>query len=112
MGYGRDDAAVRHLLGTTEALMRRGVRAMRMYGSACVSIAAIACGRGSCYYESGPHAWDICAGAVLVREAGGIVCGMAGEPLDLCSRSYLAAANAEIAAAVQECIAHPLPFKK
>lgn len=111
MGYGRTEASIAHLLGTTEALMRKGIRAVRMCGSACISIAAIASGRGSCYYECGPHSWDICAGAVLVREAGGVVTGMAGEPLDLCSRSYLAASNEAIAAAVVACIAHPLPIK-
>ena len=33
----------------------------------------VACGRLSCYYECGPHPWDICATAIIVREAGGIV---------------------------------------
>ena len=30
------------------------------------------------YFETGLHAWDLAAGAIIVREAGGIVSGLDG----------------------------------
>lgn len=101
---------MQHLLGSTEALLRRGLRGLRMCGSACMSLTSVARGHSSCYFECGPHAWDLCAGAVLVREAGGVVMDMRGQPLDLCSRNYLAAANTAVAQEVLACIALPLPM--
>ena len=92
------------------AVMNEGVRGLRMYGSACLALVSVACGLTSCYYESGPHAWDICAGAIIVREAGGVVMDMRGGPLDLCSRCYLAAGNEKIATEVLKHIAHPIPI--
>lgn len=109
VGYGRDEIFIRHSLGTMENAMRRQVRSFRMYGSACLAMASVARGLTSCYYESGPHAWDVCAGAVIVREAGGVVMDMSGGELDLCSRCYLAAANPLIAKEVLDCIVHPIP---
>jgi myo-inositol-1(or 4)-monophosphatase len=46
---------------------------IRRPGSAATDIAYVACGRLDGYYECGIHAWDVAAGALLVREAGGIV---------------------------------------
>lgn len=46
---------------------------MRRFGSAATDIAYVACGRFDAYYERGIHAWDVAAGALLVREAGGVV---------------------------------------
>lgn len=36
-------------------------------------MANIACGRLDVLYERGPHAWDMAAGVLLVRQAGGVV---------------------------------------
>lgn len=33
----------------------------------------VALGAGDCYFEIGIHSWDMAAGAVIVREAGGVV---------------------------------------
>lgn len=43
-----------------------------------------------CYYEIGPHIWDIAAGELLVREAGGVTMDLAGGPVDILSRRILA----------------------
>lgn len=110
LGYGRDAVAVKHTLGTIEAIMTRGIRGFRMSGSACTAIAAVASGRVNVYYESGPHAWDVCAGAVIVREAGGVVLDITGKPLDLCSHAYIFASSPALAAQVGKCVVYPLPF--
>ncbi len=110
LGYGRDDIAITHMLGTMDRVMRRGLRAMRFCGSACISLTTVACGLSSAYYESGPHAWDVCAGAIIVKEAGGVVLDMTGAPLDLCSRCYLAASSQKLADEIIACVVHPMPY--
>jgi myo-inositol-1(or 4)-monophosphatase len=54
------------------------VRDIRRGGSAALDLAFVASGRLDAYYETGLNAWDMCAGIVLVREAGGIVTDRAG----------------------------------
>lgn len=51
---------------------------LRRLGSAATDIAYVACGRFDAYYEGGIHAWDVAAGAILVREAGGAVTDFSG----------------------------------
>jgi myo-inositol-1(or 4)-monophosphatase len=47
--------------------------ALRRTGSTALSLAYVAAGRFDGYYAFDNHAWDVAAGAVLVREAGGLV---------------------------------------
>ena len=51
---------------------------MRRYGSAALDLAYVAAGRYDGYWENGLNPWDIAAGIVLVREAGGFVTDLAG----------------------------------
>ena len=46
---------------------------IRRAGSAALDLAYVAAGRLDGYWESGLQSWDIAAGALIVREAGGIV---------------------------------------
>ena len=54
------------------------VRDIRRGGSCCVDLCALAAGRVDAYYERGVQEWDIAAGSLIVREAGGRVAGLAG----------------------------------
>ena len=51
---------------------------VRRSGSAALDLAYVASGRYDGYYERGVQAWDIAAGELLVREAGGIVTDFKG----------------------------------
>ncbi len=51
---------------------------VRRTGSAALDLAYVACGRADAYFEAGVKAWDIAAGVLLVREAGGRVCDYKG----------------------------------
>jgi myo-inositol-1(or 4)-monophosphatase len=51
---------------------------IRRTGSAALDLAYVACGRADAYFEAGVKAWDIAAGVLLVREAGGRVCDFRG----------------------------------
>lgn len=46
---------------------------IRRMGSAAIDLAYVACGRFEAYYEFNLNSWDMAAGVLLVREAGGIV---------------------------------------
>jgi myo-inositol-1(or 4)-monophosphatase len=47
------------------------VAGIRRFGSAALDLAWVAAGRYEGYWESGIHPWDITAGMLIVREAGG-----------------------------------------
>ena len=64
-------------LETFEAVAR-AARGVRRHGSAAVDLAWVACGRFDGFFEAGLSPWDMAAGAILVREAGGRVNGLAG----------------------------------
>ena len=51
---------------------------VRRYGSAALDLAWVAAGRYDGFWENGLNAWDIAAGIVLVREAGGFVSDLDG----------------------------------
>lgn len=50
----------------------------RRAGTASLDLAWVAAGRLDAYYEIGLHPWDVAAGALLVREAGGVVLDFEG----------------------------------
>jgi len=59
------------------------VRDIRRAGSAALDLAWLAAGRLDAYYERGLNPWDWAAGTLLVREAGGAVEELRGEPFGL-----------------------------
>lgn len=63
---------------------------VRRSGSAALDLTAVACGRLDGYWERGISPWDMTAGIVLVREAGGTVTAYDGSPLKIESGRILA----------------------
>src|SRR5207237_7852262 len=66
---------------------------VRRTGSAAIDLAYVACGRLDIFWEFGLKPWDMAAGTLLVREAGGVVSDMAGAPHGLNSSENLLADN-------------------
>jgi myo-inositol-1(or 4)-monophosphatase len=58
------------------AKIRDRVGGVRRFGSAALDLAWVACGRFDGFWERGLKPWDVAAGNVLVREAGGVVTGL------------------------------------
>lgn len=56
----------------------RDAEDIRRTGSAALDLAYVACGRADAYFEAGVMPWDIAAGVLLVREAGGRVSDFKG----------------------------------
>lgn len=54
------------------------VAGVRRFGSAALDLAYVAAGRFEGYWEKPVSPWDIAAGIVLIREAGGYVCDFKG----------------------------------
>jgi myo-inositol-1(or 4)-monophosphatase len=66
----------RYLEGFTEIFAR--VSDIRRGGSAALDLAYVACGRCDGFWELGLSPWDIAAGHLLVREAGGQISDFSG----------------------------------
>jgi len=65
---------------------------IRRAGAAALDLAYVAAGRLDGFYEVGLAPWDVAAGALLVREAGGFVADFAGKDQFLEGGSIVAAA--------------------
>lgn len=76
-------------LGELEAVMPL-VSGIRRAGSAALDLAYVACGRLDGYWEFGLSPWDMAAGVLLVREAGGVTSDMYGKAVDLRGPTVLA----------------------
>lgn len=62
---------------TVSHFMRHS-RGLRRLGSAATDLAYVACGRFDGFYEYGLNAWDVAAGDIIIREAGGKLCDFHG----------------------------------
>jgi myo-inositol-1(or 4)-monophosphatase len=75
-------------------LMMAEVAGIRRTGSAALDLAFVAGGRFDAYWERNLKPWDLAAGIVILREAGGIVTDLAGGDKMLDSGDVLAANSA------------------
>lgn len=67
----RDFSFADQYMPTLHAAITR-TRGIRRLGAAALDLAWVACGRFDAYWEMGLAPWDVAAGTVIVREAGGI----------------------------------------
>jgi myo-inositol-1(or 4)-monophosphatase len=63
---------------------------IRRAGSAAIDLAHVACGRVDAFWELRLAPWDVAAGLLLVREAGGVVTGFDGAPSTPAFSGYVA----------------------
>lgn len=93
-GSDRSAAKIDVVVSELGAVLSNHAQCVRMLGSCALSMAYVACGRVDVFYERGPYAWDMAAGVLIVRQAGGIVCGGGlgglGTEFELTGRSVLA----------------------
>ncbi|XP_057370052.1 inositol monophosphatase 1-like isoform X2 [Daphnia carinata] len=95
-GTNRDTKKMESVLKNVSALMNK-VHGLRAMGSAALNMASVAAGGADCYFEFGIHVWDIAAGALIIKEAGGICLDTEGGPLDLMSRRMICASSEKLA---------------
>jgi len=65
----------------------QGVRRM---GSAAIDLAYVAAGRYDGFWEVHLNAWDMAAGVILIREAGGKITGFDGEEINIYGKKVVA----------------------
>jgi len=68
----------------------RSTAGIRRAGAAALDLSAVATGRFDAFWEHSLEPWDIAAGALLIREAGGVITDLHGEPLPLARSGALA----------------------
>jgi myo-inositol-1(or 4)-monophosphatase len=85
--------------GRLEAYMKclthlcKHTHGIRRLGSAAIDLAYVACGRFEVFYEYGLKPWDVAAGILIVREAGGRVTDFSGNDKNVKGEEILAANN-------------------
>ena len=72
-----------------------GSSGIRRSGSAALDMAYVAAGRYDGFWEKGIKPWDIAAGIVLVREAGGLITDFQGQK-NMLEKGEVIAANIEL----------------
>jgi myo-inositol-1(or 4)-monophosphatase len=72
------------------AAVTREAAGIRRPGSAALDLADVACGRYEAFWELMLAPWDIAAGILLVREAGGIVTDLTGAPAPVAHTGLIA----------------------
>jgi myo-inositol-1(or 4)-monophosphatase len=91
----------------TLAAVMTATSGIRRMGSAALDLAYVAAGRFDGFWEFGLQPWDLAAGILLVREAGGYVSDMAGGHEMMSSGDVLAAndhLHLPLAALIKEAI--------
>lgn len=87
LGYDNDRGG--HQLGLAQHLWP-GVQGIRAMGSAALGFAFVAAARWDAYVHSDLQPWDIAAGLLLVREAGGVVTDREGGQATIWTRAAIA----------------------
>ena len=80
---------------------------VRRSGSAALNLAYVASGALDAFWATHIHPWDVAAGVLLVREAGGVVTARDGGTFDLWNPHFLAAAGEDL---LRELLAVLTPY--
>jgi len=79
----------------TEILDKK-VHGIRTSGSAVMNLIGVAVGRLECFFEKPLGPWDMCAGVIIVEEAGGFVTGLDGKKFNVMEKNIIACNNSTI----------------
>jgi myo-inositol-1(or 4)-monophosphatase len=91
--HGRGDHG---LFGAELRAVMNEVSGIRRFGAAALDLAYVAAGRCDGYWERDLSPWDVAAGTLLVREAGGYVSPIGGKPGDAVTGASIVAANDQL----------------
>jgi myo-inositol-1(or 4)-monophosphatase len=99
----RERARLAPQLETVRSLLSEA-EDIRRTGSAALDLAYVASGRVDGYFEAGVKPWDVAAGILLVREAGGRCCDFRGDGDKLLERGQIVAANLKLSEVLQKAM--------
>ena len=83
-------------------------QSLRRTGSAALNLAYVAAGRFDAAWSFSTYPWDIAAGVLLIREAGGVVTSVDGSPLEVNRGTFAVAATPELHASVIAKVTRPV----
>ena len=86
-------------------------RGVRRGGAAAIDLAFVAAGKVDGYWERGLEIWDLAAGAIIVKEAGGIISDYPSGKFNLSSGRILAC-SPTIEGEIRKELDNVSPFKK
>jgi len=98
--HGKFLVELRHVMGECA-----GIRRM---GAAALDLAYVAAGRLDGFWEKPLEPWDMAAGLILIREAGGFVSDMTGGT-DMFGTKSVAAGNEYVLKGLLDLIQRPVP---
>ncbi len=91
-----------------QGIFNESMGARRM-GAAAIDLAYVACGRFDGFFELGLKPWDMAAGVLIIREAGGKVSDFWGQDRFM-NTSFIIASNGRIHDAMESKIREAFPF--
>jgi myo-inositol-1(or 4)-monophosphatase len=97
----------RDLLDFIEAV--QVCQAVRRSGSAALNLAHVACGSLDAFWATQIQPWDVAAGVILIREAGGALTARNGEPFELWKPNFLAASGSDLHRELLNVLTHTGP---
>ena len=93
---GYDDQRAARLISLLAELWP-GMQSVRVMGSAAMGLAYAACGRFDLFVHHFLYPWDVAAGILLVREAGGVIVDRDGGAVSIHSQGVVAGAPGVVA---------------
>ncbi|PZM07668.1 inositol monophosphatase family protein [Rhizobium tubonense] len=100
--HGKYLVELRHVMGE--------VAGVRCVGSAALDLAYVAAGRFDGFWEVGLQPWDMAAGVLLIREAGGFISDWDGGTA-MVEQGSVICGNEHIQKALAEVVKRPIPGK-
>jgi len=101
-GFPYDGDDIGMLMRRFSRILRKA-QGIRRLGSAALDLCYVASGSLDAFWEQGLKPWDMAAGVVILREAGGMVSGIDGTPFDL-YRGDILASNSRVHEELQRCM--------
>jgi fructose-1,6-bisphosphatase/inositol monophosphatase family enzyme len=89
LDLGYDDALGAKQIALIQRIFPR-TQGFRITGSAALGLAYAACARIDLYVHLNVSPWDVAAGILLIREAGGLATERSGDPMRITSRQFVA----------------------
>ena len=85
--WSGDEDIARYMVALPNVM--RATAGIRRSGAAALDLADVACGRYEAFWELRLNPWDMAAGSLLVREAGGVVTTATGAPCPVAETSIV-----------------------
>jgi myo-inositol-1(or 4)-monophosphatase len=79
-------------------------QSIRRTGSAALNLCYVAAGRFDAYWARETKIWDVAAGSLMIREAGGLITSLDGSPLRLDRPQFLAAGTESLHRQIREIV--------